>query len=94
MVKGSGGIGGGTIYSLLGVFESPKDRLKRIGDPYALDPPDSLRGPDSHDSMGVHYSKGSGKWTGPFVMAPVNTRVVRRSNALLKNKYGEYVGCI
>ncbi|KAK9801970.1 hypothetical protein WJX73_003727 [Symbiochloris irregularis] len=89
MVKGSGGLGGGTIYSLLGVFESPKDRLKRIGDAYALDPPDSSRGPDKGDMLGVKYSKATGKWTGPFIMAPVNTRVVRRTNALLQHKYGK-----
>ena len=30
-------------------------------------------------------------WGAPFIMAPVNTRVVRRSNAVLGHQYGEHV---
>ncbi len=29
-----------------------------------------------------------GRWVAPFVMAPYNTRIVRRSNALLGHAYG------
>ena len=35
------------------------------------------------------YDKLANKWTMPFVMQPINTRVVRRSNALLGHLYGE-----
>ena len=35
------------------------------------------------------HDKLAKKWTMPFVMQPINTRVVRRSNALLGNLYGE-----
>lgn len=87
-VKGSGGVGGGTIASLLGVFDSPKEELKAIGDPYCLNPPDSKRGPDQPDSLGFHYSDATSRYLGPFVMAPINTRAVRRSNALLGYRYG------
>ncbi|MDZ7683780.1 MAG: hypothetical protein U5O39_00800 [Gammaproteobacteria bacterium] len=34
------------------------------------------------------YDRDFGKWTAPFVMASINTRVVRRSNALLDYRYG------
>ena len=37
----------------------------------------------------VHFDRTLKKWTIPFVMSPVNTRVVRRSNALLHHSYGE-----
>lgn len=36
------------------------------------------------------YDKLANKWTMPFVMQPINTRVVRRSNALLGHLYGEF----
>lgn len=35
----------------------------------------------------VHRDQ-TGRWTAPFVMAPYNTRVVRRSNALSGHRYG------
>lgn len=38
----------------------------------------------------MHYNSLTKKWTIPFIMAPVNTRVVRRSNALLHHSYGEH----
>jgi short subunit dehydrogenase-like uncharacterized protein len=38
--------------------------------------------------MGVRYDEDLGMWVGPFVMAAINTRVVRRSNALMGYPYG------
>ena len=51
------------------------------------------------DSFGVGRDDELGQWTAPFVMAPFNTRVVRRSNALQdwaygrELRYGEVMGC-
>ena len=42
-IDGDGGVGGGTIVSLLGVFESPMSELKAVSDPYCLNPPGSSR---------------------------------------------------
>ena len=39
--------------------------------------------------MGVRFDRDSGRWTGPFVMAAINTRIVRRSNAMLDYAYGK-----
>ncbi|HRW17973.1 MAG TPA: saccharopine dehydrogenase NADP-binding domain-containing protein [Dermatophilaceae bacterium] len=36
----------------------------------------------------VQRDPETGRWTGPFIMAPFNTRIVRRSNALLGWRYG------
>ncbi len=47
------------------------------------------RGPDKGDSFWVSYSDAASSWTAPFVMGPFNTRIVRRSNALLGHFYGE-----
>jgi len=43
---------------------------------------------DGPDQLGVRWEADLGMWTGPFVMAAVNTRVVRRSNALTGGSYG------
>lgn len=46
------------------------------------------RGADKGDFWGPAYDKLGRAWTMPFVMQAINTRVVRRSNALLGNAYG------
>ncbi len=90
--ESKGGISGGTIASMLNLVETAsRDRkVARIAaDPYALDPDREERGPDGPDQRGVKYDDDLGRWTGPFVMAAINTRVVRRSNALLGYSYGK-----
>ncbi len=86
-----GGVSGGTIASMMQVLEDvKKDRsiLRKIGNPYGLNPEGERRGPDQSDQKGVRYDDDLPGWTGPFVMAAINTRVVRRSNALLDYSYG------
>ncbi len=86
-----GGVSGGTVASMLQVVEDVKaDRsiLRTLGNPYGLNPEGERRGPDESDQKGVRYDDDLPGWTGPFVMASVNTRVVRRSNALLGYPYG------
>jgi short subunit dehydrogenase-like uncharacterized protein len=46
------------------------------------------RGPDTGDQKGPKYVRELGVWTLPFIMALINTRVVRRSNALLGYSWG------
>lgn len=96
-----GGASGGTIASMLFLMEeAEKDRNIRrlLANPYAL--VDGPKGRDKGDPMGVSFNQELGLWTGPFVMAAVNSRVVRRSNALLKSEgqqgYGEasYAECM
>jgi short subunit dehydrogenase-like uncharacterized protein len=88
-----GGVSGGTLASLRGQIDEVRaDRslLKVIGDPYALSP-DRAAEPDlgrESDLRGAEYSAELQSWFGPFVMAAVNTRVVRRSNALQQWAYG------
>jgi short subunit dehydrogenase-like uncharacterized protein len=88
-----GGVSGGTLASLKGtVDEIKRDRslAKVMADPYALSP-DRDAEPDlgkQTDLRGAEYSDELDTWFGPFVMAPVNTRVVRRSNALQGWAYG------
>lgn len=84
-----GGFSGGTIASLLTALdEVAQDRsvARVLADPYALTP--GFRGPDRRDATGVGFDRDLGMWTAPFVMASVNTRVVRRTNQLLDFEYG------
>jgi short subunit dehydrogenase-like uncharacterized protein len=88
-----GGVSGGTLASLKGtVDEVKRDRslAKVLADPYALSP-DRDAEPDlgrEADLRGAEYSTELDTWFGPFVMAVINTRVVRRSNALQDWAYG------
>ena len=87
-----GGASGGTIASLLNAIDeakSDKSAARALRNPYALNPVDERRGPDGPDQSGIRFDPDARVWTAPFVMAAVNTRVVRRSNALLNYRYGK-----
>ncbi len=89
--ESSGGFSGGTVASLLNIVEEAKanrDTGRILADPYALNPEGERQGPDGPDQRGVRYDSALGMWTGPFIMAAINTRVVRRTNALLDYAYG------
>ncbi|HEX8537449.1 MAG TPA: saccharopine dehydrogenase NADP-binding domain-containing protein, partial [Cystobacter sp.] len=90
--KLKGGVSGGTLASMLQMMdELQKDpSLRRVlGNPHALDPEPRRGRPEERDQMSVRYDKELGSWTAPFFMASVNTRVVRRSNALLGHPWGK-----
>ncbi len=87
-----GGASGGTLASMVALIDvARRDPAVRrlLGDPYALLPDRTReRGPDGGDLMGVRWDRDAQRWMAPFVMAAVNARVVRRSNALLDFAYG------
>ncbi|MCA9648368.1 MAG: saccharopine dehydrogenase NADP-binding domain-containing protein [Myxococcales bacterium] len=90
-----GGFSGGTVASMVEIAQAARhdpETRRLLLDPYALDPADGRRGPDGRDPHGVGFDDDFGGWTAPFVMAAVNTRVVRRSNALMAYAYGEEFG--
>jgi len=89
--EAKGGISGGTAASMVSLMdEAARDPEVRrlLNDPYALDPGRGEAGPDGHDQRGVRWDADLAMWTGPFLMAAINTRVVRRSNALLGYAWG------
>jgi short subunit dehydrogenase-like uncharacterized protein len=90
LVKMKGGASGGTVASFMGVLESASDPAVRkvLFEPYGLDPAGVPRGRDERDQMGPGRDADTGHWTAPFLMAGINTKVVRRSNALLDFAYG------
>lgn len=86
-----GSASGGTLASMMNVVrEARADRniAKILADPYALNPEGEREGPDGRDQQKVLYDEDAGCWTAPFIMAGINTRVVRRSNALAGYPYG------
>ena len=91
VMKAKGGFSGGTVASLVNVVEEamtdPKAR-KVLTDPYGLNPKDNKPSIKQRDQAGAKWAEDIQRWTGPFVMASINTRVVRRSNALMEDLYG------
>ena len=87
-----GGLSGGTYASLSKVMEQAqqdKSIYKVLTNPYGLNPTDQQEGEDRPDLMSVVFDKTSQSYVGPFIMAGINTKVVRRSNALSNYSYGK-----
>lgn len=93
----SGGFSGGTYASaveLLTAASSDPETRRSMVDPYTLSSDRSAE-PELGPQPDLVWRRGSdiapelgGTWTGAFVMAPGNTRIVRRSNALQDWAYG------
>ena len=88
-----GGVSGGTLASAVGQWEemrSSAEARRLVEDPYALSPDRSAEPEfgDQRDLGRARRDAGLGIWVGPFIMAGLNTRVVRRSNALQGWAYG------
>jgi short subunit dehydrogenase-like uncharacterized protein len=84
-----GGMSGGTVASALATFEA-MGRDKAVGrlmaDPFALTP--GFRGPLQPDGEGAAWDEATQSWSGPFVMATINTKNVHRTNALRGHPWG------
>ena len=78
-----GGLNGGTLASALNLMETGQDKL--LADPFLLNPSGTApRNTAEHaDPVSAHRDADFDAWVGPFMMGPVNTRVVRRTAALL-----------
>ena len=86
-----GSASGGTLASMMNLIkESRQDRAvaRTLIHPYSLNPDGERDGPDGRDQQKVMYREDVRSWTAPFVMAGVNTKVVRRSHALAGFPYG------
>ncbi|MDP5070091.1 MAG: saccharopine dehydrogenase NADP-binding domain-containing protein, partial [Congregibacter sp.] len=89
--KTRGAASGGTVASLLGVLEEAgRDPALRalLQDKYCLYPSQEDPGPAVKDQYVPVFDPCFEQWTTPFVMALINERVVRRSNALLGFPWG------
>jgi short subunit dehydrogenase-like uncharacterized protein len=93
----AGGVSGGTIASMTELFREASldpDARRLLKDPYTLSPepaaePPLGAQPDARWRRGRDIAPElDGYWVGAFAMALPNTRIVRRSNALLGHAYG------
>lgn len=86
----AGGASGGTVASMTetmkAVAKNPK-LLPYLRSSFGLTP--GFKGPDQPSGMIPTYEKDLEKWAAPFVMAPINTKNVHRTNFLLGHPYGE-----
>ena len=90
--ESSGGFSGGTVASAMQTSsEAAVDRdVRRIlANPYALDPDPQGPRPPAPDERSIGWDARLGLFTIPFVMAQVNSRVVRRGHALAGFPWGE-----
>jgi len=93
----SGGASGGTLASgieVLRASSSDSEIRKLLADPYTLSQ-DRAAEPELGNQPDMPWRRGrdiapelSGVWAMAFVMALYNTRIVRRSNALMDYAYG------
>jgi short subunit dehydrogenase-like uncharacterized protein len=87
--KMAGGASGGTIASLTetlkAVAKKPSLALL-LKSSFALTP--GFEGPSQPTGLIPEYDSATGTWTAPFIMAPINTKNVHRTNYLLGHKWG------
>ena len=87
-----GGVNGGTLASMFNFMGSGK--AKMLANPFLLNPVSAkVPAAGAHlDPIAPVYDLDFKAWLGPFFMGPINTRVVRRSAALLTPLKGKSKG--
>jgi len=91
-VQVKGGFSGGTAASAMGTAEAADADpaiAKMLANPYSLDPDLGASRPRMPSDSDLGWNHDLGCFTTPFVMAPLNTRVVRRGHALAGYPYGD-----
>ena len=87
VMKGS--FSGGTAASLkatLAAAARDPSVLATMADPFALTP--GFRGPHQPSGLIPEFDGTLNAWVAPFVMSPINTKNVHRTNMLLGHAYG------
>mmetsp|Transcript_1177 Transcript_1177/g.1917 ORF Transcript_1177/g.1917 Transcript_1177/m.1917 type:complete len:420 (+) Transcript_1177:31-1290(+) len=85
-----GGWSGGTLASFqatMAAAEADKSLLDILRSPFALTP--GFEGPKQPSGGKPLFDEVSSSWVAPFMMAPINTKNIHRSNFLLGHEYGE-----
>ncbi len=87
--KMQGGFSGGTAASLkatLAAAARDPSLVKLLTNSFALTP--GFTGPHQPTGLIPEYDSAVGAWVAPFVMAPINTKNVHRTNFLLGHPWG------
>jgi len=86
-----GSFSGGTVASMMNMMELAEQDtavMTILNDPYSLNPAGGSRGLDGPEKTHPEFDPDFACWITPFLMAAINTKIVRRSNALLDFVYG------
>ena len=86
----NGEFSGGTIASLGATMSTLKEKpelIKVLANPFSLT--EGFEGPSQLDDSKPLLDEKMNMWLAPFVMAPINTKNIHRSNMLLNHAYGE-----
>jgi short subunit dehydrogenase-like uncharacterized protein len=84
-----GTFSGGTAASMKATLAAAVKRpalLKLLADPFALTP--GFSGPSQPNTLLPYWDATVGAWVAPFIMAPINTKNVHRTNFLRGHPYG------
>ena len=86
----NGEFSGGTAASLgatMAAIAKNPELINVLANPFSL--ANGFQGPAQPDDSKPVEDEVMGQWLAPFIMAPINTKNVHRSNALLGHAYGE-----
>ena len=86
----NGEFSGGTIASLGATMATLKEKpelIQVLANPFSLT--EGFTGPAQLDDSKILLDEKLNMWVAPFVMAPINTKNIHRSNALLGHQYGK-----
>ena len=86
----NGTFSGGTIASMRATMASAKANpaiIQVLTNPFALT--EGFSGPEQPPGMAPQYDEELSSWSAPFIMAPINTKNIHRTNFLLGHRYGE-----
>lgn len=89
--QASGGLNGGTLASAFNLFDAQGSAS--FGDPFLLNPPETHTRAEidrNRDPLLPSFDSDLKTWVAPFFMGPVNTRIVRRSDALYREWHEPY----
>jgi short subunit dehydrogenase-like uncharacterized protein len=94
VVDAKGGMSGGTVASIMLMSElimKDPSAARLMADPYSLSP-DRARdlNTDEPDRFTPRFDATLDAWGAPWMMAGINMRIVRRSNALFDHAYGRH----
>ena len=86
----NGSFSGGTVASLRATMAAAGQRPELIGiltNPFSL--AEGFQGPGQPAGDKPQYDEEINSWSAPFIMAPINTKNVHRTNYLMGNAYGD-----
>ena len=85
----AGGLNGGTLATALHMSKTGEIGMTR--DPFLLDPDPRVHSGEERtrnaDPVGAHFDEDLRAWVTPFFMGPINTRIVRRTQALEGSRF-------